>query len=112
MASLLRRRFLIGICLISGLGYGVARGEEDQTKTPQAVALPSDQASAFLFAWFAFLPAHRHAHNRQPSDVRPYLPLGPEHEKYLDQVLAYWEWSSAKITRFTAQIQQFDYDAP
>lgn len=40
-----------------------------------------------------------------------WIPLPPEHEKYLDQVLAYWQESSAKIKRYRSKFTRWEYDA-
>jgi len=40
-----------------------------------------------------------------------WIPLPPEHEKYLDQVLAYWQESSGKIKRYRSKFTRWEYDA-
>lgn len=40
----------------------------------------------------------------------PFAPLSESHEKYLDQILAYWEHSSSKITQYRCQFQRWEYD--
>lgn len=39
-----------------------------------------------------------------------WFPLPPEHEKYLDQVLQYWQDSSSKIKRYRCKFTRWEYD--
>lgn len=39
-----------------------------------------------------------------------WIPLPAEHEKYLDQVLGYWQDSSAKIKRYRCKFTRWEYD--
>lgn len=39
-----------------------------------------------------------------------WIPLPPDHEKYLDQVLGYWQESSGKIKRYRCKFTRWEYD--
>jgi TIGR03009 family protein len=39
-----------------------------------------------------------------------WIPLPAEHEKYLDQVLGYWQNSSSKIKRYRCKFTRWEYD--
>lgn len=41
---------------------------------------------------------------------RPFPPLSAEHQKYLDQILRYWEFSSSKIKRYRCDFTRLEYD--
>jgi len=41
-----------------------------------------------------------------------WIPLSAEHEKYLDQVLRYWEYNSSKIERYQCEFNRWIYDLP
>lgn len=45
-----------------------------------------------------------------PVQAPAWIPLPPEHEKYLDQVLGYWQDSSAKIKRYRSRFTRWEYD--
>ena len=45
-----------------------------------------------------------------PVQAPTWIPLPPEHEKYLDQVLGYWQDSSAKIKRYRCRFTRWEYD--
>lgn len=47
--------------------------------------------------------------NRQMMP-QPFRPLSPEHEKYLDQLLTYWEVSSTKIKHYQCKFTRWQYD--
>ena len=43
--------------------------------------------------------------------VRPsWIPLTPEHEKYIDQLLTYWEFKSSKIERYRSRFKRWQFD--
>ena len=39
-----------------------------------------------------------------------WIPLPPEHEKYVDDVLKYWEARSNEIDTYKCGFQRWDYD--
>lgn len=41
---------------------------------------------------------------------QPFPPLEPEHQKYLDDILKYWEKSSSAIQRYWCKFQRWEYD--
>jgi TIGR03009 family protein len=45
-----------------------------------------------------------------PVQAPAWIPLPAEHEKYLDQVLGYWQESSAKIKRYRCRFTRWEYD--
>jgi TIGR03009 family protein len=45
-----------------------------------------------------------------PVQAPAWIPLPVEHEKYLDQVLGYWQESSAKIKRYRCRFTRWEYD--
>lgn len=47
-----------------------------------------------------------------PLLVPPWIPLSPEHEEYLNQVLKYWEYNSSKIERYQCEFTRWVYDLP
>ena len=54
------------------------------------------------------LPDRRAEVQEEPQP--PFGPLPPEHEKYLDQILEYWEFSSSKIERYRCRFHRWEYD--
>ena len=46
------------------------------------------------------------AQPQQPA----WFPLAAEHQKWVDDVLAYWEFSSVKIERYRCEFERFQYD--
>ncbi len=67
----------------------------------------------------ALLAAGALAQFRGPSDSSPRVAaadngpfrLSKEHQAYLDKVLAYWEWNSAKIKTYRCKFIRWEYDA-
>lgn len=52
---------------------------------------------------------YQHMLEREP--VQPdFLPLAPDHEQYLGQLLDHWEKTSSQIERLTCEFQRWDYD--
>lgn len=41
---------------------------------------------------------------------QPFPPLEPEHQRYLDDILRYWEKSSSSIQRYKCKFQRWEYD--
>lgn len=39
-----------------------------------------------------------------------WVPLAPDHEKYLDEVLRYWQDSSSKVKRYRCSFRRWEYD--
>ena len=39
-----------------------------------------------------------------------WLPLPPEHEKRLDQILGFWEYSTGQIQRYRSRFKRFEYE--
>lgn len=61
------------------------------------------------------------AGNRPPVGISPigpsaaprapeWIPLPPDHEKYLDEVLRYWQDSTGKIQRYRCAFRRWEYD--
>ena len=52
--------------------------------------------------------------NAPPAIATPqapsWIPLAPEHEKYLDEVLNYWQHSSANVKRYRSKFTRWEYD--
>ncbi len=47
------------------------------------------------------------------SIVAPaWIPLSPEHNAYLDQILKYWEYTTGKIERYQCEFTRWVYDLP
>jgi TIGR03009 family protein len=62
---------------------------------------------------FQFGPVRIAAVSQQiaPTAPRvPFPPLTPDEQKYLDEVLKYWEFSSNKIELYRCQFQRWEYD--
>jgi TIGR03009 family protein len=53
-----------------------------------------------------------HAPTSHPASAQApsWFPLAPEHEKYLDQVLNYWEHQTSKIKRLRCRFKRWEYD--
>lgn len=45
-----------------------------------------------------------------PQEVSRFWPLDADHQRYLDQVLDYWQQSSGQIKQYTCDFQRWDYD--
>ena len=45
-----------------------------------------------------------------PSPQRPFPPLSPDHQQYLEQLLTIWEQSSSKVKRYTSDYMCWEYD--
>lgn len=46
-----------------------------------------------------------------PPSAPDWVPLEPNAQKYVDDVLAYWEQRSGKITRYECRFQRWEYDS-
>lgn len=45
-----------------------------------------------------------------PALEPPFGPLTPEHQKYLDEILGFWEHRSSQIERYRCKFQRWEYD--
>ena len=57
--------------------------------------------------------ARQQAQSPIPQDAflpRPFPELNEEHQKYLDQLLTYWEYSSGQIEMFECKFDRWQYD--
>jgi TIGR03009 family protein len=56
-------------------------------------------------------PAQLASRPRQAGPQPPsWHPLTPEHAKYTNDILAYWEWRSNKIERYRCKFKRWEYD--
>jgi TIGR03009 family protein len=52
----------------------------------------------------------RVAEQRMSSGPPTWWPLRPDHEKYLDEILDYWEYNTGKIQRYECKFTRWIYD--
>ncbi len=55
-------------------------------------------------------PGNRVGEERLISGPPSWWPLREDHEKYLDEILGYWEYNTAQITRYECKFTRWIYD--
>lgn len=45
-----------------------------------------------------------------PRNVPNWIPLSPAHEKYLDEILNYWEFKTSQIERYRCNFKRYEYE--
>ncbi|GIW91965.1 MAG: hypothetical protein KatS3mg110_4480 [Pirellulaceae bacterium] len=80
--------------------------------------------TGILFVWLVFMavsgrvlgqtpPGQTRDDSQEAPTVAPaWIPLSPEHEAYLDQILKYWEYTTSKIERYQCEFTRWVYDLP
>ncbi len=57
-----------------------------------------------LLVFTTMLPA------QQPPGAPQWFPLSPEHDKYLTDVLNYWEYQAGQVQRYRCKFNRWEYD--
>lgn len=96
-------------CLLLVLVSASAVGDVESSGAPMSgeQTAKHEKPNSFFWSlsWHTYLPRPG-----KPTGECPFPALDQVHEKYLNDVLAYWEKSSGGINRFSANLQRWEYD--
>lgn len=98
-----RTQILRVLSVFSLLGFVVIEAGHAQQQTLPAGPAPRVARN---------VPAAAGPAARQPvMPMAPtWIPLSPKHQQYVDQILKYWEYNSAKIKRYRCHFKRWIYD--
>lgn len=99
----------LGVTSISAQEASLGRGVNPQGNSGQGSAIGPQQQDARVQP----IDGRQQAQSPLPQDAflpRPFPELNQEHAQYLDQLLAYWEYSSAQIEMFECKFDRWQYD--
>lgn len=99
----MRQRTVIAVAMVVTAGWmlGLPRSRAAQNSPPQNGQQSTRQMMAPPLA-----PRTQEPGAQAPS----WIPLPPDHARYLDDVLRYWEYRSAKVERYRCRFDRCEYD--
>jgi len=84
---------------------------QQATDNPRTARTPQNAGTRTPVATNEAPAANAEANAPNIADLRPsWWPLPEAHQKYVDDVLEYWEYSSAKINRYECKFARYNYD--
>lgn len=87
----------IGALTLSAIAFAQQAPQQNSTASPVGIARGT--------------PAAASANSRPASSTQPeWFPLAPDHEKYLDEILKFWEYQAGQITRYRCNFIRWEYD--